>query len=106
MRLFNIVKKPVVTEKSAREELKNTKKGVRVGMTYVIEVSTDATKIDIKKAILDIYQVEISSVRVLNTREKFKQGKKGMVIRKRSSRKAYVTLKDPSVKLDFSVIKI
>ena len=47
MRLFDIVKKPVVTEKSSREELKNG--------TYVIEVSTDATKIDIKKAILDIY---------------------------------------------------
>gem|GEM_PF-6487382 len=43
---------------------------------------------------------------MLNTREKFKQGKKGMVIRKRTSRKAYVTLKDASAKLDLSVIKI
>lgn len=97
MRLFDIVKNPVVTEKSSRAELKN--------WTYVIEVSADATKIDIKKAILEIYWSEVSSVRVLNTREKFKQGKKGMVIRKRTSRKAYVTLKDANAKLDFSVIK-
>lgn len=97
MRLFDIVKKPVVTEKSSREELKNG--------TYVIEVSTDATKIDIKKAILDIYWAQVSSVRVTNTREKFKQGKKGIVMRKRSSRKAYVTLKDANAKIDFSIIK-
>lgn len=98
MRLFDIVKNPVVTEKSSRTELQN--------WTYVLEVSSDATKIDIKKAILEIYWAEVSSVRVINTREKFKQGKKGMVIRKRSSRKAYVTLKDASKKIDFSVIKI
>jgi len=98
MRLFNIVKKSITTEKSSKEELKNS--------TYVLEVSDSATKIDIKKAILDIYWVWVSSVRVLNTTEKFKQGKKGMVTKKRVSRKAYVTLKDKSAKLDFSNIKI
>lgn len=97
MRLFDIIKKPVVTEKTSAAELKN--------WTYVLEVTTDATKIDIKKAILEIYWSQVSSVRVLNTREKFKQGKKGMVIRKRSSRKAYVTLKDTNAKIDFSIIK-
>lgn len=97
MRLFEIVKKPIITEKASRSELKEG--------TYVIEVCDRATKIDIKKAILDIYQVEISSVRVLNTVEKFKQGKKGIVIRKRTSRKAYITLKDKSAKIDFSLIK-
>lgn len=97
MRLFDIIKKPLVTEKSSVQELKE--------WTYVLEVSSDATKIDIKKAILDIYKAEVSSVRVLNTREKFKQGKKWTVIRKRSSRKAYVTLKDTNAKIDFSIIK-
>ena len=47
MRLFKVVKKPIVTEKSSRAELQNA--------TYVLEVSDTATKIDIKKAILDIY---------------------------------------------------
>lgn len=94
MKLFDIIKKPIVTEKSSIQELKF--------WTYVLEVSWNATKIDIKKAILDIYKVEVSSVRILNTREKFKQKK---VLRKRTSRKAYVTLKDNSKKIDFSIIK-
>ncbi|MDD5769592.1 MAG: 50S ribosomal protein L23 [Candidatus Gracilibacteria bacterium] len=97
MRLFDIIKKPIVTEKTSAQELKNG--------TYVLEVYADATKIDIKKAILDIYGTLVSSVRVINTREKFKQGKKGIVMRKRSSRKAYVTLKDTKTKIDFSIIK-
>jgi len=63
--------------------------------TYVFIVSDDATKIDIKKAVLEIYGVEVAAVNVLNTREKFKHGKKKtMQIRKRSGKKAYVTLKD------------
>ncbi len=97
MRLFDIIKKPLSTEKTSIQELKN--------WTYVLEVISDATKIDIKKAILDIYKTEVSSIRVLNTVEKFKQGKTWTVIRKRSSRKAYVTLKDTNAKIDFSIIK-
>jgi len=97
MRLFDIIKWKVVTEKSSNFELKN--------WNYVIEVSSDATKIDIKKAISEIYKVEVSSVRVLNTVEKTKQSKKGLAFRKRSSRKAYVTLKDLNSKIDFSIIK-
>jgi len=96
MGLFDIVKKPIVTEKSSMVGLKNP--------TYVIEVSSSATKIDIKKAILEIYKTEVSSVRILNTREKFKQWKKWIVLRKRSSRKAYVRLKDKKDKIDFSII--
>ena len=97
MRLFNIIKKPIVTEKSSMLEMTES--------TYVVEVSTDATKIDIKKAILELYGVEIATVRVVNTRQKFKQGKKGTVVRKRASRKAYVTLKDANQKIDFSITK-
>jgi large subunit ribosomal protein L23 len=42
---------------------------------------------------------------MLNTREKFKYGKKGMQIKRRSTKKAFVTLKDKKAKLDFSLIK-
>lgn len=97
MRLFNIIKKPIVTEKSSALELAQA--------TYVVEVASDATKIDIKKAVLELYGVEVETVRVVNTREKFKQGKKGTVVRKRASRKAYVTLKDVNQKIDFSITK-
>jgi|GEM_PF-592072 ribosomal protein L23 len=47
MRLFKILEKPVQTEKASNAEMKNN--------TYVFIVSHDATKIDIKKAVLEIY---------------------------------------------------
>jgi large subunit ribosomal protein L23 len=68
MKLFDIIKKPIVTEKSSSLELN--------GSTYVLEVSDSSTKIDIKKAILEVYGAEVDSVRIVNTKEKFKQGKK------------------------------
>lgn len=98
MRLFRILKKPITTEKTANLEMLNN--------TYVFEVSSDATKIDIKKAAQELYGVVVSNVNILITREKFKHGKKrGMQMRKRSTKKAYVTLKDSKAKIDFSVIK-
>ena len=84
MRLYRILKKQIVTEKTSTLEIANN--------TYVFEVSKDATKIDIKKAILELYGVSVSSVNIVNTRMKFKFGKKGMQVRKRSTKKAYVTL--------------
>ena len=97
MRLYDIIKKPIITEKTSIMELKNS--------TYVFEVMDDSTKIDIKKAILEIYWVEVASVNIIHTREKFKQGKKAIVTRQRSVKKAYVTLKDKTAKIDFSVLK-
>lgn len=97
MRLYRILKKPIVTEKTSTLELANN--------TYVFEVSKDATKIDIKKAVLEIYGVSVSSVNLLNTREKFKFGKKGMQLRKRSTKKAYVTLANASDKIDVTIVK-
>jgi ribosomal protein L23 len=47
MRLYKILKKPITTEKtSALSLIKNV---------YVFEVMESATKIDIKKAITEIY---------------------------------------------------
>lgn len=97
MRLYKILKKPVVTEKTSNAEMLNS--------CYAIEVSRDATKIDIKKAVFEIYWLEVSSVNVLTTRKKFKHGKKGMQLRKRTTKKAFITLKDKKAKLDFSLIK-
>ena len=68
MRLYNILKKPIVTEKTSSLELTQS--------CYVFEVDSSATKIDIKKAISVIYGVEVESVNVVTTREKFKNGKK------------------------------
>ena len=98
MRLFRILKKPITTEKTSNLEVSNN--------TYVFEVRDDATKIDVKKAVLELYGVEVASVNVLRTREKFKYGKKrGMQLRKRPTKKAYITLKDEKAKIDFSIVK-
>ena len=97
MRLFRILKKPITTEKTSKLELANN--------TYVFEVSRDATKIDVKKAILELYGVSVSSVNIVNTRMKFKQGKKGPQIRKRSTKKAYVTLMDAKASIDATIVK-
>ena len=46
MRLYKIIKKPITTEKSSTLEIDNA--------CYTMEVSKDATKIDIKKAIKEL----------------------------------------------------
>lgn len=98
MRLYRILQKPVITEKTSNMQMYSN--------SYTFEVAPDATKIDVKKAVLDLYGVEVAEVRILNTREKFKYGKKkGMQIRKRSAKKAYVTLKNKKDIIDFTIIK-
>lgn len=97
MRIYRIIKKPIVTEKATNLEIKNS--------CYVLEVSMDATKIDIKKSILDLYSLDVSSVNILKTREKYKFWRKWIQLRKRSTKKAYVTLKYKNAKLDLSLIK-
>jgi large subunit ribosomal protein L23 len=45
-------------------------------------------------------------VNILYTREKFKYGKKRwLILRRKTSKKAYVTLKDTQAKIDFTIIK-
>ncbi len=97
MRLYRLIKKPIITEKTSNLEIKNS--------TYTFLVDKSATKIDIKKAIFEIYWVEVSDVNIVNTREKFKFGRKGTQIKKRPSKKAYVKLKNPEDKIDFSILK-
>lgn len=64
MRLYKILVKPIVTEKTANMQLGKPR--------FAFEVSDDATKIDIKKAVKEIYGVDVADVNILNTREKFK----------------------------------
>jgi len=98
MRLYKILKKPIVTEKIANM-------GIWKFPKYWFEVSSDATKIDIKKSILELYWVEVGQVNIVSTREKFKYGRKRwMQIRKREEKKAYVTLKDSKSTLDPTII--
>lgn len=98
MRLYTILKRPIVTEKTANMQIGKPR--------YAFEVATDATKIDVKMAVKELYGVEVEQVNMLYTREKFKFGKnRGMQTRRREVKKAYITLKNASDVLDFTLVK-
>lgn len=97
MRLYTILKKPIVTEKASGLEMTKS--------CYTFEVDSSATKIDVKKAISVAYGVEVATVNVLTSRIKTKMGKKGSQIKRKEFKKVYVTLKDKNAKIDFSIVK-
>ena len=89
--LYTVMKKPLFTEKG--NNLKETENKI------LIEVSRDANKIDIKKAIEEIFKVKVEKVSTISTRGKWK--KYGRSIGKRpDKKKAIITLKKGE-KLDF-----
>ncbi len=83
MELINILKKPVISEKSfAKAE----------DGTYVFVVAIEANKIEIKKAIEKLFKVTVVNVRTVVTKGKVKRA--GRKFGKRSDfKKAYVTIK-------------
>jgi large subunit ribosomal protein L23 len=89
--IYSIVKKPLFTEKGG--SLKEAQNKV------LVEVATDANKIDIKKAIEDIFKVKVAKVATINEQGKMKRY--GKSLGKTSDRKkAIITLKKGE-KLDF-----
>ena len=61
--------------------------------TYVFKVAKDATKLDIKKSIEEIFGVKVDSVRVLNTRFKNKRTRFGKY-KTGTYKKAYIKLEE------------
>jgi large subunit ribosomal protein L23 len=89
--VHTIIKKPLFTEKGAR--LKEAENKV------LVEVAKDANKIEIKRAVEEIFNVKVESVATITTSGKWK--KQGKSIGRRPDRKkAIVTLKKGE-KLDF-----
>lgn len=85
---ISVIIKPMVTEKS-------TKNQEKLGR-YAFRVQKSANKLEIKKAIEAAYSVQVEDVNtVVNVgKTKTRQTKKGMAIgMKPSYKKAYVTLK-------------
>jgi large subunit ribosomal protein L23 len=91
MNYFDIVRRPIVTEKSSLlKEMSNQ---------YVFEVATDANKVEIAKAVEQLFKVKVLSVRVMNIEGK--QRRLGKSIGKCSDwRKAIVKL-SPKDKISF-----
>ena len=82
-RLMNILRAPIVSEKSTN--------GAEQHNQAVFEVATDATKIEIKKAVELLFKVEVNSVRTVVVKGKRKRF--GRVEgRRKDTKKAYVQL--------------
>ena len=92
MKHYDIIRKPVLSEKSY-SEIANKK--------YVFEVAVNANKIEIKEAIEAVFGVKVEKVNTINVRGKLKrQGRtEGYTS---NYKKAAVTLKKDSKSIEFS----
>lgn len=89
--LYSVIKKPMFTEKGA--SLKETENKV------LVEVSRDANKIEIKRAIEELFKVKVHKVATINERGKIRSYGKSKG-RRPDIKKAIITLKKGE-KLDF-----
>ncbi len=88
---YDIIIRPIITERAMSGA--SDKK-------YVFEVAKDAGKIEIKKAVEEIFDVEVESVHTVNRDGKMRrQGNSSG--RTPSSKKAYVKLKKDSKGIEF-----
>ena len=93
MSLYNIIKKPVITEKSQLLEMKGV---------YTLIVDDRATKVDVRTAVERLYGVSVSKVNIINTRAKVRvNGRHGAQIKRKERVKALVTLKNGARISDF-----
>ena len=91
MTAYDIIKRPIVTEQSM-DQMADRK--------YTFEVAVSANKIEIKKAVEEIFGVEVEKVTTINMDGKVKR--MGMNIGKRASwKKAVVTLSEDSAPIAF-----
>ncbi len=89
--IYSVIKRPLFTEKGG--SLKEAENKI------LVEVSTEANKVDIKKALEAIFKVKVEKVATINTQGKWK--KYGRSVGRRPDRKkAIITLKKGE-KLDF-----
>jgi len=92
---MSVLKKPLITEKSTASAEKNNHVGFLV--------DTDSTKPEIKKAVEDMYKVNVVNISTMKYagKTKSRMTKKGSFSgRKPSFKKAFVTLKEGQ-KIDF-----
>jgi large subunit ribosomal protein L23 len=87
-----VIRRPLITEKSTTlREDRNV---------LAFEVDSRANKIDVKRAVEELFKVKVAEVRLFNVRGKMKR--MGRNVGKRPDwRKAYVRLKDGEKAPDF-----
>ncbi len=101
--VWDILKSPVVTEKSVilKEDSTEEDNGRKTGQVLTFRVEKTAGKLDIKKAVEEIFNVKVASVRTVNYEGKMKR--RGRQEGRRPSwKKAYVTLKKGEPMVDYA----
>jgi large subunit ribosomal protein L23 len=89
--IYTVIKRPLFTEKGSN--LKETENKL------LIEVSRDANKMEIKKALEEIFKVKVEKISTIRVRGKWKRYGRS-VGRRPDRKKALITLKKGE-KLDF-----
>jgi len=92
-RVFKVLLAPHITEKAAMAS--------QAGNQIVFKVATDATKLEIKKAVEQLFSVQVEDVRVANVKGKTRRTRTGLG-RRSDWRKAYVRLA-AGQEIDFAV---
>jgi len=89
---YDIILRPIISEQSTEHvEIKK----------YVFEVARDANKIEIKKAVEEIFGVEVQKVTTLNLQGKKKRTGRYPEGSRRAWKKAVVKLTDRSKTIEF-----
>ena len=98
--IWEILKSPVVTEKSVLLK-ESSSEDENVGQILTFRVNTRAGKIEIKKAVEEIFSVKVAAVRTVHYEGKMK--KRGRYAGRRASwKKAYITLKKGEPHIDYA----
>ncbi len=87
MRKIDIIRRPLITEKGAGAE--------NVGNKYIFAVDMRATKTDVKRAVEELFNVEVTGVRTMIQPGKYKRVGKNTG-KAADWKKAVVTLKEGS----------
>ena len=101
--VWDILKSPVVTEKSVilKEDSSDENTARKAGQVLTFRVEKTAGKLDIKKAVEEIFNVKVASVRTVNYEGKIK--KRGRQEGRRPNwKKAYVTLRKGEPMVDYA----
>jgi large subunit ribosomal protein L23 len=89
---YDIIKRPIITEKSMAEI---------ADKKYTFEVAKDANKIEIAKAVEEIFGVKVAKVNTLNVQGKVKRTGRYPAGRTASWKKAIVSLTADSKTIEF-----
>ena len=97
MNANQIIRRPLVTEKST---MLREKKSEKTGDIIAFEVDVKANKIQVKNAVEELFKVKVEEVRLFNVRGKIKRMGRNEG-KRRDWRKAYVRLKEGEKAPDF-----